>query len=201
MRYIKLSRKLRRPSKIELRSWTLLWKTSKLNWHHKLRPSWWHLRDKRQRWHQKLNSLKIFKESSMPSYSTSLRASWSKRAQNLSKIYKISTQDQRTITFRIQSRSSFQVILCQTMIVVSTNWDTSRSKGTVKTRSTHHHYFQMASRGVWRFILMETARTLTVTTSQSSSRCIRVLLWCSLQSHKSMSTELRWYLTEVATKR
>ena len=54
------------------------------------------------------------------------------------------------------------------MTVVSTNWDISHNKDTVKIQSIRHPCFQMVSHGVLKFIQMEMGKMLTEIISQFS---------------------------------
>ena len=104
-------------------------------------------------------------------------------------------------TSKILCKLSSQVILFPTMTAESTSWDTSHSKGIVKIQSTRHHCYQMVSHGVLKCIQMEMDKMLTETISQFSSKCTKARQWCSQQSLRSTSIELKWFLTEVVIKR
>ena len=131
----------------------------------------------------------------------SLKVNWLKRVPNWSKIFKIWMQGLQVITSKIQCRLNSQVILYPITTVENTNWDTFHNWGTVKTPSTLHLYYQMASHGVSKFTQMVTGKMPTVITSQSSSRCTKAHLWCNQLSLRNMSIELKWYLIEVVIRK
>ena len=104
-------------------------------------------------------------------------------------------------TSKILCKLNSQAISSPTMTVVSTSWDTSHNKDTAKIPSIRHLCCQMVSHGVLKFIQMEMGKMLTETISQFSSKCTKARQWCSQQSLRSTSIELKWFLTEVAIKR